>query len=232
VPVLLRIDVDRPYGRAPLWRHIASRVSSDFYLPRIDAFGYLRELAALLQLFNEHHAAAYVFFRRCTLPSRVVLDLMQRGGHRLGLHLENSRSLQSFMAEKSVLEQACSMRVCAVSKHGSGGAKYGRAHFAPYEPLKYEAWCAEANVRLFLGNLEDPTIDRVLGASGVTVFPAAYWLEPAWRDTQRFSVDWLIEYSRSNDVVVLIHPENTLGSDALRQDLGRLLRSCRCGVLE
>jgi hypothetical protein len=232
MPLILRIDVDRPYGRAPLWRHVASRIASDGYLPRIDALGYLRELITLLRLLNEHDAPAYVFYRRCTLPSHEVLELMRRGGHRLGLHLENSRTAQTFETERTALESAAGTAVCAVSKHGSGGEKYGRTHFAPYEPAKYEAWCAAARIPLFLGNLEDPTLEPVVGTQGVTVFPSAFWLEPAWRNTTRFSVDWLVERAKTHDVVVLIHPENTLGSSALRQDLARLLTSCRCRTFE
>jgi hypothetical protein len=232
MPLILRIDVDRPYGRAPLWRHVASRISSDWYLPRIDALGYLRELTALLRLLNEHRAPAYVFYRRCTLPSREVLKLMQRGGHRLGLHLENSRTAQTFNAEKTALESAAKTPVRAVSKHGSGGEEYGRTHFAPYEPAKYEAWCAAASIPMFLGNLEDPTIEPVSNAKGMTVFPSAFWLEPAWRNTKRFSVDWLVERAQTHDIVVLIHPENTLGSPVLRQDLMQLLTLCQCRILE
>jgi hypothetical protein len=215
-----------------VWRHIASRISSDWYLPRIDALGYLRELTSLLLLLNDLRAPAYVFFRRCTLPSRPVLDLMQRGGHLLGLHLEDSRSLDTFLSEKAVLERSSGTRVRALSKHGSGGEKYGRTHYAPYEPHRYERWCAQEQIPLFLGNLEDPTIEPVKGESGVTVFPSAFWIEPAWRDTARFGIDWLIDRARSHEVVVLIHPENTLGTAVLRQDLVRLLRACQCRTLE
>ncbi len=232
MPLILRIDVDRPYGRAPVWRHIASRISSDWYLPRLDMLGYLRELTALLHLLNEHDAPAYVFYRRCTLPSQRVLALMQRGGHRLGLHLEDSRTEKTFRAEKAVLEHASCTPVRAMSKHGSGGEKYGRTHFAPYEPSKYESWCAAAEIPVFLGNLEDPTMEPVTHNNGVTVFPSAFWLEPAWRDSARFSIDWLIQRAQTHDVVVLIHPENTLGSDTLRQDLATLLRSCRFRILQ
>jgi hypothetical protein len=231
VALILRIDVDRPYGRSPTWRHLASRISSDLYLPRIDALGYLRELTTLLCLLNDHTAPAYVFFRRCTLPSQPVLELMRRGRHRLGLHLENSRSEDTFHEEKKLLEAAASAAVHAVSKHGSGAEKYGRTHYAPYEPLKYEGWCAAASIPLFLGNLEDPTMPPT-ASSGIKVFPSAFWLEPAWRDCARFSIAWLIEHAQDHDVVVLIHPENTLGSDVLRRDLEKLLRTCSCTLVK
>ena len=77
--LIVRIDVDRPYGRAPFVRHIASRISSDYYLPRIRRLGYLRELGQMLQLLTERSAGAHVFFRQCTLPSPEVVEAIDRG---------------------------------------------------------------------------------------------------------------------------------------------------------
>ncbi len=229
--LILRVDVDRPYGRAPLLRHVASRVSSDLYLPRLQSLGYLRELVELLQIFNAHRSSAHIFFRRCTLPTPQVLSLMAQGSHVLGLHLENSRSRETFSDELATLESAAGRPVRAVSKHGSGGEKYGRKHYAPYEPDRYIDWCAQTGIGLFLGNLEDPTTPARTTAGGVVVFPSAFWLETAWRDTSRFSVDWLIDHAQHHDVVLLIHPENTLGSPEWRQDLLRLLKTCQAKVL-
>src|SRR5262245_56849340 len=94
--LIVRIDVDRPYGKTPFLRHVFSRLGSDIYFPKIDSFGYLRELHVILQLLNELNARAYIFFRRCTLPSDSILKLIDDGGHEIGLHLENSRTLESF----------------------------------------------------------------------------------------------------------------------------------------
>lgn len=232
MPLIIRVDVDRPYGRSPIWRHVASRISSDFRLPRIDSLGYLRELSELLHLFNHHDTPAYVFFRECTLPSRSVIELMQSGGHRLGLHLENSRTFDTFVAEKRRLELAAGTPIRAVSKHGSGTKRYGRTHYAPYEPLRYEEWCSRSGVPVFMGNLEDPRVKSYEGSGGISVFPAAFWLEQAWRNVNVFTIDWLISHAMTEDVVLLIHPENTLGSTALRRDLERLLHSCPSRILE
>src|SRR5262249_61689917 len=35
-----------------------------------------------------------------------------------------------------------------------------------------------------LGNLEDPSIRPSENETGLRVFPSAFWLEPAWRDTR------------------------------------------------
>jgi hypothetical protein len=159
---------------------------------------------------NEKQARAYAFFRQCTLPSASVLTLLQEGGHEMGLHLENSRSYETFLAEKQTLERHLGRPVLAVSKHGSGGARYGRHHYAPYEPARYVEWAHRAGMKLFLGNLEDPTVAPQRNGGDLLNFPSAFWLEPHWRDTGKFTVDWLISHARQHDTVLLVHPENVL----------------------
>ena len=229
--IIVRIDVDRPFGRQPVLRHVLSRVSSDLYFPRVQAFGYLRELADVLGILENSCVRAHVFFRRCTLPSASLLRQLERGGHQIGLHLENSRSRDCFVQEKGLLEQHVGREVRIVSKHGSGGRKYGRTHFAPYEPEKYIEWAQALGMSAFLGNLEDPTISAFATASGLRVFPSAFWLEPSWRDTVRFSIEWLISAASKDDIVVLLHPENVLADPVLSSDLVRLVRAVETRVL-
>jgi hypothetical protein len=230
--LIVRIDVDRPYGRSPAWRHILSRLSSDLYFPKIEQLGYLEELRTMLGMLNRHAARAYVFFRRCTLPSPPVLQLLAEGRHEVGLHLEDSRSFESFREEVRLLEAHLGARVSAVSKHGSGGARYGLHHHAPYEPERYVEWLGRAGMKVFLGNLEDPAMPSSRTGAGVQVFPAAFWLEPAWRDVRRFTVDWLLSRARSTDVVLLVHPENVLAEPALVRDFDRLLQSLETRILQ
>jgi hypothetical protein len=221
--VIIRIDVDRPYGRTPLARHLLSRLSSDLYFPKIDGFGFLTELQTMLSWLNQHDARAYVFFRRCTLPSRAALDLLDMGRHEIGLHLENPRSFTTFVEEKGMVEEHIGREVLAVSKHGSGGAKFGFHHYAPYEPERYVEWAAKASMRLFLGNLQDPTLAPRETADNLLVFPSAFWLEPYWRDTTRFTVDWLLDRARHQDIVLLVHPENVLADPGLVADFKKVI---------
>ncbi len=230
--LIIRIDVDRPYGKRPILRHLLSRLSSDFYFPKIEILGYLKELRIILQMLNERKARAYLFFRRCTLPSEAVLKLITQGNHKIGLHLENSRSFNSFVIEKKMLERHTGKSILAVSKHGSGGAKYGLYHYAPYEPDKYMEWARQSRMKLFLGNLEDPSIKSSVDEAGFHVFPSAFWLEPAWRDTKKFTVDWLLAEAKSSDIVLLIHPENVLADPTLIEKFKRLLLSLETRTLE
>jgi hypothetical protein len=206
--LIIRIDVDRPYGRQPFSRHLLSRLSSDLYFPRIGSLGFLAELETMLGWLNLEQARAHVFFRRCTLPSERVLELLDAGRHEIGLHLEDSRSWATFCAEKDLLERHIGRKVNAVSKHGSGSRKFGFHHYAPYEPEKYVEWARHASMRVFLGNLQDPTVGATIVGNGLAVFPSAFWLEPAWRDTRQFPVEWLMDHARQRDVVLLVHPEN------------------------
>ena len=229
--LIVRIDVDRPYGKHPFHRHVLSRVSSDLYFPKIQACGYLEELKWMLSLLNSKKARAYDFFRRCTLPSPDVLELMKQGQHEIGLHLENSTSFESFSTEKEILEQHLGNKVSSMSKHGSGKRKFGYHHHAPYEPDKYVEWAQRAGMKLFLGNLEDPSINSSVSTNGMTVFPAAFWLEPQWRDTRKLTIDWLRSYATKNDTVLLVHPENVLECAELTESFDELVSSLETKIL-
>ena len=221
--LVVRLDIDRPYGKSPMHRHVLSRLGSDLYCPKVRALGYLKELEEMLQSLNEKRVRAYVFFRRCTLPSSNVMNLLEQGGHEIGLHLEDSRSFASFTKEKTMLERHIGRPVQSFSKHGSGGARHGYHHYSPYEPQRYLEWARKGGVRLFLGNLEDPTLKPEQVPGGVLNFPSAFWLEPHWRDTTAFTIDWLMTHARNRDIVLLVHPENVLGSPELSNAFNRLI---------
>jgi hypothetical protein len=114
--------------------------------------------------------------------------------------------------------------VTAVSKHGSGRYKYGLHHYAPYEPDKYMRWARQSGMKVFLGNLEDPTIPQ-LNEIGLAAYPSAFWLEPSWRDTRRFTIEWLRSQAAVSDIVLLMHPDNVLADPSLTADLRGLLNS-------
>ena len=230
--LIVRIDVDRPYGRNPVARHVLSRLRSDLYFPRLEALGYLRELAVVLEVLNRLKARAYVFFRRCTLPSSCILRLIASGKHEIGLHLENSRSYTSFIGEKRTLERHIGRPVSALSKHGSGELRAGLRHYPPYQPDLYVQWARRSEMTLLLGNLEDPSLDPVQDVAGFRFYPAAFWLEPSWRNTEKFTVDWLRGRAASRDVALLVHPENILADAALFAEFEGLVHSLETRIFE
>lgn len=220
--LILRIDVDRPYGKGGLLRHTASRVSSDLYLPRMHWLGYLRDLQAILEILNKRGKSAYVFFRKCTYPTPQICELMQNGGHQFGLHFENSRSFETFQEELHFLEQKLGQKITAFSKHGSGRMRLGLHHYPPYEPERYLQWAPDLGMRYFFGNLEDPEMEPQK-QNDLTTYPSAFWLEPSWRDVNRFPIEWLLRKAAERDVVLLMHPDNVTASAPIMRELLLLL---------
>ena len=215
--LILRIDVDRPYGKQGIIRHVASRLRSDYYFPVIQRLRYLDELKIILTLLNARRLAAFVFFRKCTLPSAEVKDLMSAGGHIYGLHLENSRTIDTFRNEHLYLQNCLHSPIETFSKHGSGKHRYGRNHYAPYEPQKYVDWGRELGLKLFFGNWEDPSIEPVKEVS-FTYFPSAYWLEPHWRSGEQYNIRWLMSESIRRDIVLMLHPDNVTSSKQIMDE--------------
>jgi hypothetical protein len=215
--LIVRIDVDRPYGKQGVVRHIASRISSDYFLPRVEWLRYLDELKTILHILNVNGKSAHVFFRKCSYPTPAVCELMEAGGHVFGLHLENSRSAEAFREELGSLERALGRRVVEFSKHGSGRLHLGRHHYAPYEPERYLPWARQAGMKLFFGNLENPELRPVMD-DGLLFYPSAFWLEPHWRDTKRFPIEWLLREAAERDVVMLMHPDNVTSSPEIMSE--------------
>jgi hypothetical protein len=215
--LIVRIDVDRPYGKQGLVRHVASRISSDYFLPRIQWLRYLDELKTILGILKANGKTAHVFFRKCTYPTQEVCEVMEAGGHHFGLHLENSRSAETFQEELGALEQKLGRRIVEFSKHGSGRLHLGRHHYAPYEPKKYLPWATQAGMKLFFGNLEDPQM-RPVQDGELLFYPSAFWLEPFWRDTTKFPIEWLLREATKRDVVMLLHPDNVTASAEIMRE--------------
>lgn len=215
--LIVRIDVDRPYGKQGFVRHVASRIGSDFYLPRMAWLRYLDELKTILEMLRANNKSAWVFFRKCTYPTDEIRALMRAGGHRYGLHLENSRTAETFREELDSLQTELGSRIDALSKHGSGRHRYGWHHYAPYEPEKYLDWAARAGLKLFMGNWEDPRIAPTKEGD-LLCFPSAFWLEPAWRDKRLFPIEWLLSEAKHRDVVMLLHPDNVTASAEIKRE--------------
>ena len=86
--LIVRIDVDRPYGKQGFIRHVASRIASDYYLPQMKWLTYLDELKTILSILEANRKSAWVFFRKCTHPNEEVHALMKSGAHKYA-HCQN-----------------------------------------------------------------------------------------------------------------------------------------------
>lgn len=221
--VVLRVDVDSSYGRKNLINHFFSKLTSDLNLPSISILPYLAYLNIFIDYLNDNSYKAYFFFRKCTLPNRKVLTTLNNGNHVIGLHLENSRSFESFKKEIVELEKLIDKKIEVFTKHGSGQHKYGFHHYPPYEPEKYLEWGSRLEIKIFMGNLEDPSFTCTSSKEGIIFFPSAFWLEPYWRDTKKYDINWLINESNKRHLVLLIHAENIIYNKKLFNDLDFIL---------
>src|ERR1035437_3765708 len=154
--IILRIDVDSPYGKKTPLIHLCSRLASDFELPPYSILPYLKYLNEFIKYLNDRSIRGNFFFRKCTLPGKKTLGLLQNGRHIIGHHIENSRSFETFRDELNLIETSLKTKVEVFSKHGSGKYKYGINHNPLYEPEKYLEWGSKVGMKIFYGNLEDP----------------------------------------------------------------------------
>ena len=111
-------------------------------------------------------------------------------------------------------------------------AKYGFHHYAPYEPDKYIAWARQSRMKLFLGNLGDPSIRPCVDETDFRAYPSAFWLEPGWRNTKAFTIDWLLSQAKRFDIVLLLHPDNVLADPVLTEAFKRIVLSLETRILE
>ena len=102
-------------------------------------------------------------------------------------------------------------------------------HTSPTSTL---IWAQESGMKLFLGNLEDPSIPPSKDGAGIRVYPSAFWLEPSWRDTRKFTIEWLRAKASVSDIVLLMHPDNVLADPSLVEDLKSLLSSLDTKLLQ
>jgi|ERR1039457_4226028 hypothetical protein len=229
--VILRIDVDSSYGKKNLLNHLFSRLTSDFDLPPIMRLKYLEYLSNFIKYLNDKSIQGIFFFRKCTLPTKELLKDIQAGGHVVGLHLENSRSFETFKNEVEIIENSINSKVEVFSKHGSGIYKYGYYHYPSYEPEKYLKWGLNLGLKTFFGNLEDSTISSYYTDEGLLFFPSAFWLEHHWRDINSFDINWLIRESKIRDIVVLIHVENILNNKLYSDELDLIIQNTQIKIL-
>lgn len=87
-------------------------------------------------------------------------------------------------------------------------------------------------MKIFLGNLEDPSIRGQEDETGFRTYLSAFWLEPAWRDTMVFTIDWLLGEAAKTDIVLLIHPENVLADSSLLANFMTLLNTLETRIFE
>jgi len=221
--IILRADVDKPYGNSTLIRKIASKLEED-YLPFrvLNSKKYLTHLASFLEYCNSVNVPGIMYFRYCTVPDKKIIDLMQKGGHKIGLHAENTRSIETFTNELVLFKEKVKPHaVESFSKHGSGELKLGKNHYPPFEPKKYLEWAKKLHIAYISGNDIATKTDDLHPKENY--FSKIFWLEREYRNSDFFDLQQVVDAAKTNDVVVLIHPCNFDSTQVVKEDFEELV---------
>jgi hypothetical protein len=220
--LLLRIDVDKPFGNHSLIRRLLSKLIEDYFpLLRIN-FGYLSHLKEFIKYCNDNSIIGTFYFRICTRPDLECLDLIRLGEHEIGLHLENSSSKTAFLEELELLKSYLSVPIKSFSKHGSGVYKLGKYHFPKYEPIKYLKWSKESDIDYYSGNGIPNNPNELISRNNY--HECVFWLEPNYRSPTFKSLEDLINFAKYNNVVILIHPCNYLSDIETKKAFQQLVK--------
>lgn len=199
--VLLRVDVDNPYGWSNLYLTLLNRFSNKWrWFPKIEAMGYLWHLRKFVDDINDRGIKATFFFRRITVPK----NLDPFADHELAFHAVKTDTYEHFKRDLSKVSLMCRRKLNGFSKHGSGIDKLASWHTAKYEPEKYLKWAALEGLKYFSGNGENPC-EQMKFVNGIRFYPSAFWVNQEHR-AKRFTVNWLADECQNRDIVVIIHP--------------------------
>ncbi len=220
--LLLRIDVDKPFGHHALLPKLASKLSEETNWPLRWVQPYLPHCHAMIRMLDDAGISAFFYFRRCTAPSAATLQLLADGGHQWGFHAEDTRSFESFERELRFFENLVGQPVQHFTKHGSGQLKLGKHHYAPYEPDRYREWAQQLGIRYFSGN-GTPASAAELGAAEPGWWPQCFWLERHYRHPQLNQLEQLVAAAATQDVVMLAHPETWYTYRQVADDMQALI---------
>lgn len=198
--VILRVDVDNPYGWNTPLMLMLNYLRTEMSFPRIQKLGYLKHLKSLIKDLNDRGIPATFFLKTITIPK----DASILKGHEIGLHVVYALNYNQFLEELRQLSRKIDTKIRGFSKHGSGTQKLTRKHAWQYSPRKYVEWAQRARLEYFSGNRENP-LEKPYRTGNVIFFPSAFWLQKSRRE-ERFNIAWLATTSEQRDIVVLLHP--------------------------
>ncbi len=220
MPFILRADIDKPYGHHSLLTKAMSKCREDYYFPALDMLHYLKPTIAFLKFCNENNVPSFLYFRNCTAPNDEVNVLLKQGGHTLGFHAENTRSIETFKDEVNIFEIGVGEKVHFFTKHGSGKLKLGRYHYAPYEPETYKIWARELNFNFSLGNGIASCVEDLRPTDHF--YSSMFWLEHDYRNPNLNRIEDLVDFAKNHTVPLIVHPDNFYTYPAVKNDLQRL----------
>ncbi len=225
--LVLRVDVDKPFGNSNLIKKIGSKLIEDCFGSISTSFpGYLAHQTNFLELCNNEKIPGFFYYRRCTVPNKKVERLMQIGGHKYGLHAENTRSLETLTAELNYLRKKVSPNpVQTFTKHGSGVLKLGKYHYPNYEPDLYLEWSNTLNCSFHFGNSIPEKPEDLTTKDNY--HSAVFWIETEYRSPHFKDLEQLLHVAKTDRVIVLIHPENFDRDILVKEQFMRLIQRAK-----
>ncbi|MFX1515639.1 MAG: hypothetical protein ACFFC6_04960 [Promethearchaeota archaeon] len=227
MPIILRIDVDNPYGWNTFPKKVLNYFSINFRrLPiRYSILGYLNYANKLFERLEMAQVPASWFFLVQTRPSKQLQQSLLKAKHEIAYHAERTSSLKNFKSDLRILSKNLTTSILGFSKHGSGKRKLSKYHTAKYNLDSLTQFGQEVDFKYFSGNDETPS-SNLIKMNNLQVFPGAFWLNENYRDISKYSIDWLLEKaSTGKTFVVLTHPHAWATSQKEKNDLEKLISS-------
>lgn len=224
--LILRVDVDKAFGRRTLVEKVLSKLREEAWFPSWQWQGYGRAAAAFADWLSERDVRGFFSFRLCTLPDQEQVRRLVLQGHQIGLHSENTRSRATFADEVVRFKRRTGIdKVAFFTKHGSGRLKLGRRHYPPYEVEKYQAWSEEFGIPFPFGNGRIGPDSDLSGA----FLADMYWIHADYRDTEAYPLEWAVKKAKEVRLPVILHPGNFYAVPQVARDIDRLIELARAG---
>jgi hypothetical protein len=226
MPIILRLDIDKPFGRATLAQKVFSKLKEDYEVPVPPSFGYLKDLENFLRRLNQEKIQAISYHRICTAPNATVKKLIREGGHKFGLHAENTRSFETFKAEVDLMRSLVpDLELHSFTKHGSGELTLGKRHYAPYEPEKYREWSRKIGLPFYFGN--GVAMEPEAFKPAERFYPDMFWVDPGYQQPRLATIEKAIEIAQESTLVAIIHPENLRAIPSVAEEFSQMVRLAR-----
>jgi hypothetical protein len=220
MPLILRLDIDKPYGRATLQEKLLSKACEDITEFKVESLGFLDHLPGFFDLLDRSHISSYVYFRNCSSPKRDLQKRLEESGSVIAFHAENTRSEESFLSELHRFSALVERDVRHFSKHGSGEYKLGKNHYPIYEEDKYRLWAEKNNLKYFFGNGMVSASSRFERSS---FYSDMFWVEPHYRETSVFNLDWIEKNVEEKIIPIITHPENIYADENTGEEFKNLI---------
>lgn len=220
--LILRVDIDKPYGTSNIIKRITSKLVEDYWFPIFDSFGYLSHVEKFIRFCNSQNIHGVFYHRQCTAPNKKIKDILIQSGHKIGFHAENTINIDSFSYELNCFKAKTNLQnIESFTKHGSGILKLGKHHYPVYEPEKYLEWSLKLGIGYYFGNGICKSGEDLLSQNNF--FANMFWMEREYRNPDFFELQKLLDIAKENDVVVLIHPCNYCSSKVVADDFKQLV---------